>query len=365
MSSPRSLAPRRLLALALAVPVLLAPVAPAFAAADRPPSVQDRLDALTTAPEIPGALAYIRHPGGRTVTIVSGTAERGAERRMPGASGRLRIASVSKSVIAATVLELADQGKVDLSKPVETYLPGVIRGKGMHGKDITVRMLLRQTSGLPDFTPVADWSKIGRQDLLKLALTLAPTPRGEFAYSNTNYLVLGKVIRAVTGRDFRVVSRDLVFKPLGMRDTYWPAKGETGIRGPHARTYGVHPLKPKDGVVDVTRLPGYEFDASGGLISTPRDLDRFWRARKPAGTEFVKIGEQGWPKGARYGYGVMSIPLSCGGDLLGHGGDLPGVSVFSGRDRAGRTATVYVTGSAEGESRQRLIAAFDTALCSR
>ncbi|MFI7465401.1 serine hydrolase domain-containing protein [Nonomuraea sp. NPDC049646] len=360
-----STAARRALALLVIVPLALAPMAPAFAAG-RAPSVQSRLDALTASPDVPGAVAYIRHPDGRTATVVSGTARRGTKQPMPGADGRFRIASVSKSIIAATVLKLADQGKVNLDEPVETYLPGVIRGKGVDGRDITVKMLLQQTSGLPDFTPAADWSKIGKQDLLKLALSLEPTPRGRFAYSNTNYMVLGLVAQAVTGRDFRAVSRDLVLKPLGMRDTYWPAEGETGIRGPHAHTYGVHPLHPGDGVVDVTRLPGHAFGASGGLVSTPRDLNTFWRAQSVEAGSYVDVDRPGWPKGARYGYGVMEIPLSCGGKLWGHGGDVPGVSTFSGRDRAGRTVTVYTTGSANGgKARDLLIAAFDTALCTR
>ncbi|MFI6298593.1 serine hydrolase domain-containing protein [Nonomuraea sp. NPDC050790] len=351
---------RRLLALVIAVPVALAPVAPALAAA---PSPQDRLDRLTDSAALPGAVAYVRGARGEHVTFRAGTAERGARKTMPGADGRFRVASVSKAVIATTVVKLVEQGKVGLDDAVETYLPGVVRGEGMDGREITVRMLLQQTSGLPDFTPAADWSKIGKQDLLKLALSLEATPRGTFAYSNTNYLVLGKVIEAATGRDFRVVSRDLVLRPLGMRDTYWPAKGESGIRGKHARFYAVHPLRPAEGVVDVTRLPGYEFGASGGLVSTPHDLDRFWRARSVTSDGFVKVNEAGWPKGSRYGYGLMEIPLSCG-KMWGHAGDIPGTSTFSGRDRAGRTATVYVTGSANGgKPRERLIAAFDAALC--
>ncbi|MFE0152083.1 serine hydrolase domain-containing protein [Nonomuraea sp. NPDC059007] len=352
--------PRRLLALVIAVPVALAPVAPAFAVAA--PSLQTRLDQLTAAPEFAGAVAYVRDRDGKARTVKAGTAERGTRKPMPGADGRFRVASVSKPIIAATVLKLADQGKVELDEPVERYLPGVVHGKGIDGREITVRMLLRQTSGLADFSAAADWSKIGKQDLLKLALTLDPTPRGRFAYSNTNYLVLGMVIQAATGRDFRAVSRELVFEPLGMRDTYWPAKGETKIRGPHAHAYGVHPLRPKDGVVDVTRLPGYEFGPSGGLVSTPRDLDRFWRARSVKADRFVPVADPGWPKGSRYGHGVMEIPLSCG-PMWGHAGDLPGTSTFSGRDRSGRTATVYVTGTANGKPRARLIAAFDTALC--
>ncbi|MBB5082634.1 serine hydrolase domain-containing protein [Nonomuraea endophytica] len=349
----------RLLALAIAVPVALAPVAPALAVAA--PSLQTRLDQLTASPDFPGAVAYVRDRGGEGRTFKAGTAERGTHKPMPGADGRFRVASVSKPIVAATVLKLVDQGKVELDAPVERYLPGVVRGKGVDGRKITVRMLLQQTSGLADFSAAADWSKIGKQDLLKVALSLEPTPRGKFAYSNTNYLVLGMVVQAATGRDFRVVSRELVLEPLGMRDTYWPAKGETKIRGPHAHSYGVNPVRPKDGIVDVTRLPGYEFGPSGGLVSTPRDLDRFWQARSLK-DRFVAVAESGWPKGSRYGYGLMEVPLSCG-PMWGHAGDIPGTSIFSGRLRSGRTATVYVTGTATGKARGRLIAAFDTALC--
>nr|WP_052424045.1 serine hydrolase [Nonomuraea candida] len=128
----------------------------------------------------------------------------------------------------------------------------------------------------------------------------------------------------------------------------------------------MHPVTPEKGVVDLTRLPGHALGARGGLVSTPRDLNRFWRAQPVRRGSFVEVAQPGWPEGARYGYGMLEIPLSCGGKLWGHAGDVPGVSTFSGRDRAGRTATVYVTGSVdEGKARELLIAAFDAALCSR
>jgi hypothetical protein len=77
----------------------------------------------------------------------------------------------------------------------------------------------------------------------------------------------------------------------------------------------------------------------------------------------VRVGEPGWPAKARYGLGVAQARLSCG-EVWMHGGDVPGVSVLSGRTRAGRAATVYVTGSAATEKhRERLLDAFDTAMC--
>lgn len=358
---------KKLLAAAVAGSLVLAPVAPAFAAAATP-SPQSRLDLLTTEDGMAGALSQVRSPGGAVVTRRSGTAERGTGKPMIGAQGRFRIASVSKPIMAATVLRLVDQKKVDLDATVERYLPGVLRGTGdgaeIDGREITVRMLLQQTSGLPEYLDAVEW-KEPFPDFLKVALTLKPTPRGSFAYANTNYLVLGMIVTEVTGKDFRQASRDLILKPYGMRDTYWPAKGDYGIRGPHAHTYGADPRRPQGGEVDLTdQLPTYEFGPSGGLVSTPEDLNRFWR-KAPLSklmTRSVKVEQEGWPAGARYGYGVARMKSSCGYAYFA-AGDMPGAAVFSGRDRAGRAATVYVTGVPG--NRQHLIDAFVSAMCDR
>ncbi|MDF2708550.1 MAG: hypothetical protein K0R62_4202 [Nonomuraea muscovyensis] len=359
----------KLLAALVAGALVVTPVAPALA--DSAPSVQSRLDRLTTQDGMPGALSQVRDAGGRTVTVRSGTAERGTGKPMVGPDARFRIASMTKPVMAATVLRLADQGRIDLDAPVERYLPGVVRGTGdgaaIDGRQITVRMLLQQTSGLPEYVNAIDWTA-ALPDYLRVALSLKPTARGAFAYSNTNYLVAGMVVGAVTGKDFRQASRDLVLKPYGMRDSYWPAKDEYGLRGAHAHSYGVNLARPEDGVVDLTdQLPTYEFGAGGGLVSTVADLNRFW-SKAPLRTmtgRTVPVEQPGWPAGTTYGYGVATTRSSCGHALF-HGGDLPGTSVLSGRGRGGRTATVHVTSlAATEEQRRHLLDAFDAALCSR
>ncbi|MFG1942211.1 serine hydrolase domain-containing protein [Nonomuraea sp. NPDC048826] len=359
---------RKMIAVVAAGAVALAPVAPAFAGT----GLEDRVERLTGEGGLAGAVARV-DDGRRGFTVKAGTAERGTGRPMVGSDARFRVGSMTKPVVAVTVMRLAERGKVRLGAPVETYLPGVIRGKGgVDGRKIKVRDLLRQTSGLADFTQAADWSKIP-QDYLAIALAQKPTPYGRFAYSNTNYLVLGMVIDAVTGKDFRQVSRELVLEPLRMRDTYWPKRGELGIRGEHAHTYGINPVDPGAGVVDVTRLPGYEFGASGGLVSTPEDLNRFWqgvfggravsaKSLRAMTADPVAVGEKGWPPQARYGYGMARVRLACGTVWM-HGGGVPGVSVLSGRSATGRRATVYVTGSAEGERHEHLTDAFEAAVC--
>lgn len=343
---------KRILAAAAAAAVLTATVAaPAMAAAR--PGTQARLDRLTTVDGLAGAVVSVRDTRGGIRTWTSGTAERGTGRPMVGAGGRFRIASVTKTFTAVTVLRLAEQGKVRLDQQVETYLPGAL-----DGRRITVRQLLQQTSGLPEYFDLVDWTKPATDaDLLKLALTRDPVhePGARWSYSNTNYLVLGMIVSKVAGKDFRTL-------PLRLSDTYWPAQGELDLRGEHAHTYGVSPADPKAGMVDTTLLPGYGFGAAGGLVSTPDDLNRFWQAIPGrtwrAMTRHTVPADD--PAGAKYGLGVYSYPLSCG-PLWMHDGGLPGVRVLSGRDRAGRAVTAYVTGTPKND--KHLFAVLDSALC--
>ncbi|MFB4273568.1 serine hydrolase domain-containing protein [Nonomuraea sp. GTA35] len=203
---------------------------PAYAAT-AVPSPQSRLDLLTTADGMAGALSQVRGPNGANVTRRSGTAQRGSGKPMTGPEGRFRIASASKPIIAAPVLRLADQKKIDLAARVERYLPGVLRGTGdgaaIDGREITVRMLLQQTSGLPEFLDAVEW-KEPFPDFLRVVLTRKPTPRGSFA--NANYLVLGMIVTNVSGKDFRQASQELILKPYGMRDTGVGERGDSHWR---------------------------------------------------------------------------------------------------------------------------------------
>ncbi|NYV78923.1 serine hydrolase, partial [Streptomyces sp. UH6] len=342
-----------------------------------PDAVRRELTALVDGTGVPGAVAHTGH-GRRSGTYTAGTAELGTGRPMVGADGRFRIASVTKSFTAAAVMRLVADGDLQLDDPAGRHVPQLAES------GVTVRQLLKQTSGLADFGELVDWTRPGGytpEEFLDLSLRLGPefAPGTDWGYSNTNYLVLGMVIERVTGEDFRGYVERTVIEPLDLRGTYWPAPGELGLRGPHARNYGYHPARPQDGVVDVTELPGYEFGASGGLVSTPEDVNTFWdgllggrllpgRVVRLMTRDTTDVSDHGYPEGSRYGYGVRSNPLSCGGEYWGHLGDLPGDSVVTGRASGGRgTATVYITSHhaldpARGE---HLLAAVDAALCAK
>ncbi|WP_128376412.1 serine hydrolase domain-containing protein [Streptomyces cavernae] len=361
---------KRLAAAVLLAATLTGALAP-MATAHQPDHVQRQLDLLVERGGVPGALAH----DGRT-THTAGVADLESGRPMVDARGRFRLASNTKAFTAAAVMRLVADGHIRLDDRVGAYVPQLTE------RTITVRQLLKQTSGLPEYTSLVDWNRPGTaQDYLALALTEKPVFESgtDWGYSNTNYLVLGMVIDEVSGVDFRTYIERTILRPLRLDDTYWPAPGELTLRGPHARNYGVHPARPGAGRVDVTELPGYEFGASGGLVSTPGDLNAFWdglfggrllpgwAVRLMARDTTDVGGRDGYPAGSRYGYGIVSIPLSCGGVYWGHGGDLPGNSVGGGRATAGRgTVTVYTTTwAAEGENLRLLQGAVDAALCAR
>lgn len=360
----------RLAAAVLLAATLVGASAP-LAAADRRDPVQHQLDLLVSRDGVPGALAY----DGR-VTRTAGVADLDSGRPMVDARGRFRLASDTKAFTATAVMRLVADGRIRLDDRAGAYVPQLAE------QSITVRQLLKQTSGLPEYATLVDWNSPGTpEDYLALALSQPPvfTPGSDWGYSNTNYLVLGMVIDKVSGVDFRTYVERVILRPLHLDDTYWPAPGELALRGPHARNYGVHPAHPEAGRVDVTELPGYEFGASGGLVSTPRDLNTFWNALfenrllprwalRLMTRDTTDVGNRDtYPAGSRYGYGIASTPLTCGGVYWGHGGDLPGDSVTGGRATGGRgTVTIYTTTwAAQGPSLHHLQSAADTALCTK
>jgi D-alanyl-D-alanine carboxypeptidase len=356
------------------------------AAAERDPAagaVQAELDLLTSVDRVPGALAQVRDRHGRSVTITSGTAELGTGRAMVSGAGRFRIASVTKPFTAVALLRLVADHRVVLDAPIETYLPGVVRGTGegagIDGHDITVRQLLQHTSGLPNYTNYLDKSDPLRQvepiELVRLALSHRPdfAPGQSWRYTNTGFILVGMLVERLTGKDIGTAVTDLVIRPAGLHDTYWPRTGEIGIRGPHAHNYTLDPANPQGPLVDFTEFEPSLAGAAGAMVSTPSDLNRFWQEllggrllpdRMLAQMQTAVPAPDFGPDVA-YGLGLFQFPLSCGGHAWGHAGGLPGgVSNVSAQNDSGREVTVYMTASTGPQAANRLRHTFDLALCT-
>ena len=345
------------------------------AAAD---SVQRRLDGLVRDDGFPAALAAVQDRSGRTRNYTAGVGDLKTGAKVP-VDGQVRIGSNTKSFTSVVVMQLVGEGKVDLDKPIETYLPKLVRGDGIDGRHITVRQLLQHTSGLPNYTNfLADGflpyqhTYFEPRQLLDMALAQKADfePGAKWEYSNTNYVVLGLLIEKVTERPLIEEVTQRVIARAGLRHTYFPNVGDQTIHEPHPHGYTRD--KPDQPLTDVTELDPSWGWAAGQMVATPSDINRFYSALlggrlvRPEQLKEMRetVAAPGlWP-GARYGLGLISTPMSCGGVAWGHGGDIDGYHTSDFATDDGRAATVAVTHLMENDEQvEHVLSAVDDALC--
>ncbi|TWF98178.1 serine hydrolase domain-containing protein [Kitasatospora viridis] len=354
---------------------VLAPTA-AFAGG-RPDSVQASLNALVKDDGLPAALASVKGRDGRTRNYTAGVGNLATRAKVP-VDGQIRIGSNTKTFTAVVVLQLVAEGKIGLDTSVDTYLPGLLRGDGIDGRNITVRQLLQHTSGLPDYTDapaLSDFSTIQHRyfeprELLDGALAQKAhfAPGTHWEYNNTNYLVAGLIIQKVTGRPLGEEITQRVIDRIGLRHTSFPTPGDMTIHEAHPEGYN----QEADGSLhDYTEMDPSMAWAAGAIVSTNTDLNAFFTALLggrllPAAQlaemrTTVPADELG--PGIRYGLGLESKPLSCGGLAWGHGGTIPGFRSRDGVTDDGRAATITVTTIPGDVGAQHMADALDAALC--
>ncbi|WP_369635389.1 serine hydrolase domain-containing protein [Nocardia sp. JMUB6875] len=353
------------------------------------PRLTRLLDDLVHRHGFPGAQVTIDGPGGhRVLTAGAGDTATGA----PIADGsRVRIGSNTKTFVATVILQLVAEGKVDLEAPIERYLPNVVRGNGNDGNRVTVHQLLQHTSGLPDYLASGDpeltakpdtpqlkadldeirWAHYEPADLVRIAMSMPPQfePGARSVYTNTNYILLGMLIEQVTGRSAEAEISARILEPLGLRDTYFPDARETGIRGPHPRGYQVENGKR----IDVTDLDPSWGGTAGAMVATPSDLNRFFTAMldgKLLPAAQLAQMKQTVPfdrePDAGYGLGLIRHPVSCGAEVWGHGGSIPGFGTRNAVAADGTAVVVTVNQlPSDKAGSDAVFEVFDTVLCSR
>ncbi|MFF8773378.1 serine hydrolase domain-containing protein [Kitasatospora sp. NPDC015120] len=340
-------------ALAGATAITLAPTAALAAdAASGPPAatagaaarvdLDPELRALVERGSSTAALAEARENGRRVWRGAAGVNDLDS-RRPARADGRFRIGSVTKTFVSTVALQLVDEGKLRLDDPVERYLPGVVPNGGA----ISLRQLLNHTSGLSDYLDdprflfqdvptlrsyVAQrrWTTWSTDQLIEVGVQRAPYfPPGQgWHYSNTNYVLIGEVIRKVTGHNWRTEVDRRIVTPLHLDDTVF-AGTRTGIPGPHAHGYAQLP----EGPADLTRINPSFGDAAGDGISTTADLNRFHaalfggRLLSPARFAEMTTAVPAPMLGAHYGLGLIRYDLPCG-EIWGHTGGIPGYNTI-------------------------------------
>ncbi|MFE6750692.1 serine hydrolase domain-containing protein [Kitasatospora purpeofusca] len=362
-------------AVAAGLMTVSAPLLPAAVAAPAKDGVQQSLNALVKDDGVPAATASVTGRDGRTRNYVAGVADLRTGAKVP-VDAQVRIGSNTKAFTAVVVMQLVAEGKVDIEAPVDTYLPGLVRGDGIDGRNITVHQLLQHTSGLPEYGESLDlvggrYKYTEPRDLLDLALARKAdfAPGTKWAYNNTNYLLAGMIVQKLTGRPVGEAITERIIKPFGLRQTYFPAAGDMTIRGAHPQGY--LRTAPDAPLLDITEMDPSWAWAAGAMISTNSDLDRFYTAllggRLLPAAQLAQmrttVPADELAPGIRYGLGLTSTPLSCGGVYWGHGGTIPGYRTRGGVTEDGRAANVTVTTIPTGAASQHQAAAVDTALC--
>ncbi|MET0401018.1 MAG: serine hydrolase domain-containing protein [Cystobacter sp.] len=311
--SPGGLASR----LVLAPATVLAVMGAACATYPRPPAeelsdrLQGVLDHAAASSQSPGMVMAVQMGEASPWIGVTGCEDEPCTRKMvPGA--KFRVGSITKSFVGTAVLQQVDEGKLRLEDTLEQWLPQVFAH--IDGRSITLRQLLNHTSGIESYTdslrwqvrvyeaPTRAWNAPGEllalADELRASNPQVSAPGERFAYSNTNYVLLGMVSARAEGHPVTEWSRVLearFFQRLGLHETRVPARGDVTLgstnRG-HVNFYNLFldpatgrsacspPFQPpcEDKDVDFTEQDVSNADAAGAIVSTAGDLLTWTRA---------------------------------------------------------------------------------------
>ena len=326
-------------------------------------ALQATVEGLAKELLLPGAMVLLHTPQGDFV-FGYGTTELGVT-NPPRADTHFRAASNTKTMAAAVIVQLAQEGKLRFDDPISKYVQDV-----PNGDNITIGQLLKMRSGLYNYSnapevaesldhdPDKVWTS---EELRAIAFKRPPlfAPGAEFDYCNTNYLLLGLVAEKIEGQPLASIFQNRLFGPLGMKNTVLPASTSNAIPEPYSHGYlygsssyalvdAPYPadlqaaamagtLKPND---DTWQNPSAYF-AAGGIISTADDLATWIRALV-GGKVFDADYQRQWlespepedpsnPKGQQYGYGIALIAFGPN-KVYFHGGEMPGYNSFMGYD---------------------------------
>ena len=248
-----------------------------------------------------------------------------------------RIASITKTFVGTVVLQLADESELSLDDPIDHYVPRV-----PNGSHITLRELITMTSGLPNYSDNPEW---GAEFLSDTAAQWTPeqlladawamptsfAPGSNMEYSNTNFVLLGLVIEAVTGQRVDEAVQSRILDPLRLTSTTYPT--DAALPSPHLNGYTL-PLTvyggadPTDTWMDATAWNPSSAGAAGAMTSRAEDLLVWGRALATghgvlaASAQVQRLSSFATATlGAGEFYGEA---LMCKDGWIGHNGNMPG-----------------------------------------
>jgi CubicO group peptidase (beta-lactamase class C family) len=372
----------KLLGSAVLLLLFLAPAAPAQSIQSADAELRGRIDRIASQvleqTGVPSASVAVVQHGKLVYTHAYGLAR--LDPATPAAlEMRYSIGSISKQFTAAAILLLQEEGKLSLDDAVGKYVPGLTRGN-----EVTIRQILSHTAGYQDYWP-EDYvmtpmlAPVSAQQILDTwaKKPLDFEPGTQWQYSNTNFVIAGRIVETVTGHPLMDLLTARIFRPLGMQSVW--NSDETKLTQADATAYYRHALGPLRVAPKEGR--GWMF-AAGELAMTAHDL-ALWdesliaqsvlkpESYKQMFTE-VKLKDG---KGTHYGLGVQVLDRN-GHRSIEHSGEVSGfvsdnevlvddgvaVAVLTNQDAVGAASTiarliapaVLGTGSATGPEKQAL-----------
>lgn len=240
-------------------------------------------------PSLPGELLHVHAPKqGLDISFAAGVFDRKSKRPLEP-HHLFRVASVTKTFVAASILRLYEEGKINLDDPINRYLAkeynAILDAGGYPTNVITVRQLLTHTSGIFDYAkapeyyaavtgnPKHRWTRMEQvQDAVKWGKPYFE-PGKCYHYSDTGYVLLGEMIERLSGKPLGKAFRTLLnFKKLKLDETYL----ETLEPVPAGVKELSHPYLGETDIIDFD--PSLDLYGGGGLVSSVEDLARFYRA---------------------------------------------------------------------------------------
>lgn len=285
-----------------------------------------RIDAIATqttaGQRIPSMAISVARDG--TIVYSNAVGYANVARRTPATvETHYEIGSITKQFTATAILQLKEAGKLSLDDTVGKWIPEYARGA-----KITIRQLLQQTTGIPDYTDTKGFEKIAGTEKPSFAKMLAMiaskplefTPGSRFEYSNTNYIVLGEILERASHTPWETYVRAHLFAPAGMTTSGF-IDDEASLQ-PMATGYTPN----KNGVkVSPPLISGWAWSA-GAIVSTVGDMQHWdsalLRGKLINQTDLAAMftpGKAAWEKGASYTFGWV-VDSADGHKRIWHNG---------------------------------------------
>lgn len=291
-----------------------------------------RLNALYS--RLPGVAFGVSHAGTTVLLGAQGVADAATGEFVDATATAFRCASITKTVTATLIVQLAERGRLRLDDPVTSLLAWTT---GTLGPDVTVRHLLMHSGGVIRDGSNA-WFDVDMPDRATLRRELKGSatfagPSERFRYSNIAYSLLGEIAESVTGRTFETLVRTRVARPLGLTSTW-------GDLTPAARRHlatGYLASRPNEPRVPTPHVAARAIAPAGGLVSTVPDLLEYQRAQLPGDPRLLRevskreMQRPQWQRATEphYGLGWMTWHVD-GIRLAGHSGGFAGFVTMIG-----------------------------------